>query len=67
MMRPFMNQVTIDKICVYGFDRDEWKSALLKDIDEDQLPAHYGGTMTDPVTGDPKCPHKVISCQSLPV
>ncbi|EFX85375.1 hypothetical protein DAPPUDRAFT_314193 [Daphnia pulex] len=59
MMRPFMNQVTIDKICVYGFDKDEWQSALLKDIEADQLPAHYGGTMTDPATGDPKCPHKL--------
>jgi hypothetical protein len=61
MMRPFMHQVTIDKVCVYGFDKNEWKSALLKDIDADQLPAHYGGTLTDPATGDPKCPHKVIS------
>ena len=60
MMRPFMHQVTIDKVCVYGFDKNEWKSALLKDIDADQLPEHYGGTMTDPATGDPKCPHKVI-------
>ena len=55
-----MHQVTIDKVCVYGFDKNEWKSALLKDIDADQLPEHYGGTMTDPATGDPKCPHKVI-------
>lgn len=58
MMRPFMHQVTIDKICVYGFDKEEWTAALLKDIDADQLPAHYGGTMTDPETGDSKCPHK---------
>lgn len=54
-----MHQVTIDKICVYGFDKEEWTAALLKDIDADQLPAHYGGTMTDPETGDSKCPHKV--------
>jgi hypothetical protein len=39
-------------------DPEIWKAALLKEIDADQLPAFYGGTLTDP-DGDPKCPSKV--------
>ena len=58
MVKPFLNQVTLDKINVFGFDKNEWSAALLKDIDADQLPMHYGGTITDP-DGNPKCPSKV--------
>jgi hypothetical protein len=58
MVKPFLNQVTLDKINVFGFDKNEWSAALLKDIDADQLPMHYGGTMID-ADGDPKCPSKV--------
>lgn len=58
MMKPFMHQVTIDKVRIYGTDKKEWSTALLEDIDASQLPAYYGGTMTDP-DGDPKCPSKV--------
>ncbi len=60
LMKPFMHQVTIDKVGVYGFDKNEWKAALLEEIEADQLPAYYGGTLTDP-DGDPKCPSKVFS------
>lgn len=58
MVKPFLNQVTHDKISVFGSDKSEWKAALLKEIDADQLPVYYGGTMTDS-DGDPKCPSKV--------
>ena len=58
MVKPFLHQVTLDKINVFGFDKNEWSAALLKDIDADQLPMHYGGTITDP-DGNPKCPSKV--------
>jgi len=57
MVRPLLSQVTLDKIKVFGTDREQWTEALLQDIDADQLPVHYGGTMTDP-NGDPKCPSK---------
>ena len=59
MVRPLLSQVTLDKIKVFGTDREQWTEALLQDIDADQLPVHYGGTMTDP-NGDPKCPSKVV-------
>jgi hypothetical protein len=36
----------------------EWQAALLQEIDADQLPLFYGGTLTDP-DGNGKCPSKV--------
>lgn len=54
IVTPFMHQRTRDKIQVYGHDSKQWKAALLADIDPDQLPASYGGTMTDP-DGNPNC------------
>ena len=58
IIRPFMSDVTLDKFRVYGNDRHEWVEALLIDISSDQLPVHYGGTMTDP-DGNPQCLSKV--------
>ncbi|KAI9561267.1 hypothetical protein GHT06_012223 [Daphnia sinensis] len=58
MVKPFLHQVTLAKISVFGFDKNEWSSALLKEIDTDQLPVYYGGTMTDS-NGDPKCSNTV--------
>ena len=55
--KPFLSKV--NKISMYGSDKDEWTRALLEEIDPDQLPAYYGGTLTD-TNGDPKCPHLVI-------
>ena len=59
MMKPFMHQVTIDKVKIYGTDKKEWTAALLEDIDADQLPAYYGGTLRDPDDPEGKCPSKV--------
>ncbi len=53
-----MHQSTIDKMRIFGSDKDEWKAALLEEIEEDQIPAYYGGTMVDP-DGDTKCLSKV--------
>jgi len=57
VMKPFINKETSDKIKIFGTDQSEWKSALLDEIEADQLPAYYGGKMTD-ANGDPKCPSK---------
>ena len=51
MVKPCLNPVTLEKISVLGFDRKEWSAALLKEIDADQLPLRFGGTMKD---SDPK-------------
>ena len=64
-VKPLLTQATIDKFRIYGTDENEWKPALLEYIDADQLPVHYGGTMTDP-DGDPKCSSRVdIVCRFL--
>ncbi|KAK4004697.1 SEC14-like protein 2 [Daphnia magna] len=65
MVKPFLHQVTLDKISVFGFDKNEWSAALLKEIDADQLPVYYGGTMTDP-DGDPKCSSKLCMGGQVP-
>lgn len=64
ILKPFVPQTDIPKIKIFGRDRKQWTSALLEEIDADQLPAFYGGTLTDP-DGDPKCPSKVISLTEL--
>ncbi|XP_046633910.1 SEC14-like protein 2 [Daphnia pulicaria] len=55
---PFMHERTRNKIQIFSHDAKQWKAALLADIDPDQLPASYGGTMTDP-DGNPNCITKV--------
>lgn len=60
MLRPLLSQETATRVRMYGCDKKEWMAALREDIDADQLPAYYGGTMVDP-DGDPKCPSKVCT------
>ncbi|XP_046633824.1 SEC14-like protein 2 [Daphnia pulicaria] len=57
MVKPFIPQTDIPKIKIFGCETKQWTSALLEEIDAHQLPAFYGGTLTDP-NGDPKCPSK---------
>lgn len=57
-MKPFMHKGTVDKIRIFDCNKDEWSRALLEEIDSDQLPVYYGGTLTDS-NGDPKCPKLV--------
>lgn len=65
IIKPFMHQATIDKIRVFGANKSEWAPAILEDVDPDQLPEYYGGTLTGP-DGDPKCPHIVSFVRSTP-
>jgi len=53
MLKMFLNQVTIDKFRVFGTNKEEWQAALLEEIDADQLPEFYGGTLTNLDEGDP--------------
>ncbi|XP_046633841.1 SEC14-like protein 2 isoform X2 [Daphnia pulicaria] len=57
IIKPFLHQATLDKMRIFGSDKEEWAAALLEEIEADNLPLHYGGTMVDP-DGDPKCPSK---------
>jgi hypothetical protein len=58
IMKPFLHQNTLDKLKIFGNNKEEWTAALLEEIEADNLPLYYGGTMVDP-DGDPKCPSKV--------
>jgi len=59
MVKPLLSQTTLNKIRIFGSNRSEWEAALLEEIDADQIPAFYGGTMTDP-DGNPMCLTKVF-------
>ncbi|XP_016343243.1 SEC14-like protein 2 isoform X2 [Sinocyclocheilus anshuiensis] len=51
LVKHFLREETRQKIAVLGSD---WKEVLRNYVDADQLPAVYGGSMTDP-DGDPLC------------
>ncbi|KAM9096077.1 SEC14-like protein 4 [Sarcophilus harrisii] len=55
LVKPFISEETGKKIVILGAN---WKEDLQKFIDPDQLPAEYGGTLTDP-DGNPKCLTKI--------
>ena len=54
LVKPMLSQVDTPKIKIYGNDKNEWTSAILEEIDADQVPSFYGGTLTDP-DGNPNC------------
>ncbi|XP_002730396.2 SEC14-like protein 2 [Saccoglossus kowalevskii] len=56
LIKPFLDEHVRKKIQVLS---QNFQSTLLKDIPAESLPVHWGGTMTDPKTGDPKCPHLI--------
>ncbi|XP_057372740.1 SEC14-like protein 2 [Daphnia carinata] len=57
MVKPLIPASDFPKIKIFSADKNEWLSALLEEIDADQFPSFYGGTLTDP-DGNPKCPSK---------
>ena len=62
LVKPMLSQVDTPKIKIYGNDKNEWtsaNSAILEEIDADQVPSFYGGTLTDP-DGNSKCSTIVI-------
>jgi hypothetical protein len=55
-----MNEYTLRKIQIIKSDPRKWQPILLASIEPDQLPAHFGGTLTDP-DGNPRYATKVCS------
>ncbi|XP_071773890.1 SEC14-like lipid binding 8 isoform X1 [Centroberyx gerrardi] len=51
LVKHFLCENTRQKIFILG---DNWQEMLLKYIDPEELPAMYGGKLTDP-DGDPRC------------
>jgi hypothetical protein len=46
IVKGFLDPVTLAKINIFS-KKSEWLPALLSIMDEDQIPAHYGGTAKD--------------------
>lgn len=53
-MKKFLDEYTISKINIYKSNRNKWLPAIYERIDASNLPAYYGGAMTDS-DGNPKC------------
>ncbi|XP_067084342.1 SEC14-like lipid binding 8 isoform X1 [Osmerus mordax] len=51
LVKHFLSEITRNKIVILGAN---WQEVLLKHIDAEELPAVYGGKLTDP-DGDPSC------------
>ena len=53
-----MNEKTFNKFRIFNHDSKLWKSEILSEVEADQLPRQFGGTMADP-DGNPNCITKV--------
>eukprot|EP00794_Sanderia_malayensis_P014099 gene14099-15571_t len=62
LVKPFLSDATKQKIKVFG---GNWKQELLKNIDADQLPVHYGGTCYD-ANKDPMCSEYICYAGDVP-
>ena len=62
LVKPVLSEYTKQKIKVLGAN---YQAELLKEIDADQLPVHWGGTATDP-DGDPYCKSKICMGGTVP-
>lgn len=59
IVKNFLDDYTLSKIFIFKNDSKKWLPKLLQHVDESQLPAYFGGQMTDS-DGNPKCISKVI-------
>lgn len=58
-MKKFLDEYTLSKIHIFKCNRNKWLPAILERVDSSNLPAYYGGTLTD-ADGNPKCLEKII-------
>ncbi|KAH9381176.1 hypothetical protein HPB48_003153 [Haemaphysalis longicornis] len=63
LIRPFLSERTASKVHI--FSRDGWQKVLLDYVDPGELPAHWGGTIVDPV-GGARCTHVIGPGGDLP-
>lgn len=54
-----MNDYTLSKIEIHKADPRKWQACIFKTVSKNQLPAHFGGTLTDP-DGNPRLTTKVM-------
>uniref|UniRef100_A0A8C7CHV0 SEC14-like lipid binding 8 n=1 Tax=Oncorhynchus kisutch TaxID=8019 RepID=A0A8C7CHV0_ONCKI len=62
LIKHFLSEITRNKIIILGAN---WQEVLLNYIDPEQLPAAYGGKLTDP-DGDPRCRNKIHYAGPVP-
>ncbi|XP_004086486.1 SEC14-like protein 2 [Oryzias latipes] len=62
LVKHFLCEATRDKIYILGAN---WQEVLLKYIDVEELPAIYGGKLTDP-DGDPRCRTRINHVGPVP-
>jgi len=65
VIKPMIHPLTLEKFEIFGNNTDEWKAALLNDIDIDQLPVHYGGILAD-TDGNPMYLSKICMGGEVP-
>ncbi|XP_039308482.1 SEC14-like protein 2 isoform X2 [Solenopsis invicta] len=65
IIKKFMDDYTISKMQIIKADPAKWKPAILELVPKDQLPAHYGGTLTDP-DGNPRYTSKICQGGKVP-
>ncbi|EFA12792.2 SEC14-like protein 3 [Tribolium castaneum] len=59
VIKRFLNEYTLGKIQIFKNDPKKWKKAVLANIEPDNLPEHFGGTLADP-DGNPRYTTKVV-------
>ncbi|KAK6305992.1 hypothetical protein J4Q44_G00229170 [Coregonus suidteri] len=62
LIKHFLSEITRNKIIILGAN---WQEVLMNYIDPEQLPAAYGGKLTDP-DGDPRCRNKIHYAGPVP-
>ncbi|XP_012533432.1 SEC14-like protein 2 isoform X1 [Monomorium pharaonis] len=65
IVKKFMDDYTLSKMQIYKAEPIKWQAAILKLIPSNQLPAHYGGTLTDS-DGNPKYTSKICQGGKIP-
>ncbi|XP_052413375.1 SEC14-like protein 2 [Carassius gibelio] len=62
LVKHFLSEDTRRKVVVLG---SNWQEVLQKYIDPEELPAYYGGKLTDP-DGDPRCRTRITVGSEIP-
>jgi len=62
VFKPILSEKTKKKVVILG---SNWKKDILKYVDPDVLPVHYGGNLVDE-KNDPKCETKICFTSKIP-
>ncbi|XP_063926062.1 SEC14-like protein 3 [Zophobas morio] len=65
VVKRFLNEYTLGKMQIFKNDPKKWKKVLLENIEAENLPEHYGGTLKD-ADGNPHYTTKVVQGGKVP-